>query len=88
MPNIFGSSKKFGHPIPVRSWSGAQFLEALTVYKSFIRPHLDYGDIIHDQVSNASFHKKLESIQHNATTAITGAIWGNSKEKPYQELDF
>ena len=28
----------------------------LTIYKSFIRPHLDYGDIIYDQTYNTSFH--------------------------------
>ena len=34
----------------------------LTIYKSFIRPHLDSGDIIYDQAYNASFHQKLEPI--------------------------
>ena len=28
----------------------------LTIYKSFIRPHLDYGNIIYDQAYNAPFH--------------------------------
>ena len=28
----------------------------LTIYKSFIRPHLDYGGIIYDQAYNTSFH--------------------------------
>ena len=39
----------------------------LTIYKSFIRLHLDYGDPIYDQAYNASFHKKtrLYSIQHS-----------------------
>ena len=46
----------------------------ITVYKSFVRPHLDYGDIIYDQAYKASFHSKLESIQYNATLAITGLI--------------
>ena len=32
----------------------------LIIYKSFIRPHLDYSDIIYDQAYNASFHQKLE----------------------------
>ena len=59
-----------------------------TIYKSFIRPHLDYGDILYDQIFNNSFHEKLESIQYNAALAITGAIRGNSGEKLYQELDF
>ena len=58
----------------------------LTIYKSFIRPHLDYGDIIYDQAYNLSFHQKLESIQYNAALALTGAIRGSSREKLYQEL--
>ena len=58
----------------------------LTIYKSFIRPHLDYGDIIYDQVYNASFQQKAESIQYNAAIAITGAIRGTSKEILFEEL--
>ena len=27
----------------------------ITIYKSFVRPHLDYGDIIDDQPNNESF---------------------------------
>ena len=34
----------------------------LTIYKSFIRPHLDYDDIIYDQAYNASYHQKLELL--------------------------
>ena len=48
----------------------------LTIYKSFIRPHLDYSDIIYDQAYNLSFHQKLESIQYNTALALTGAIRG------------
>ena len=58
----------------------------LTIYKSFIRPHLDYGDVICDQQYNNSFHQKRESIQYNAALAITGALRGSSREKLYQEL--
>ena len=58
----------------------------ITIYKSFIRPHIDYGDIVYDQAYNESFHQKLESIQYNASLAITGAIRGTSREKLYQEL--
>ena len=58
----------------------------LTIYKSFARPHLDYGDVIYDQHYNNSFHQKLESIQYNPALAITGAIRGSSREKLYQEL--
>ena len=58
----------------------------LTIYKSFIRPHLDYGDIIYDQPNNESFCQKLESYQYNAALAITGAIRGTSQTKLYKEL--
>ena len=58
----------------------------LTIYKSFIRPLLDYADVIYDQPSNTSFAKKIESVQYNAALAITGAIKGSSREKLYQEL--
>ena len=58
----------------------------LTICKAFIRPHLDYGDTIHDQAYNDSFHQKLESIQYNAALAMTGAIRGTSSEKLYQEF--
>ena len=58
----------------------------ITICKAFVRPHLDYGDILYDQVYNASFHQKLEKIQHNACIARTLAISDTSKEKIYQEL--
>ena len=58
----------------------------IVIYKSFIRPHLDYGDMIYDQIFNMSFHQKMETIQYNAASAITGAIRGSSREKRYQEL--
>ena len=57
----------------------------ITIYKAFIRPHLDFGDILYGQAYNMSFHRKLESIQYNADLAITGDIQGTSKEKLYQE---
>ena len=56
------------------------------MYKSFVRPHLDYGDVIYDQHYDNSFHQKLESIQYHAALAITCAIRSSSKEKLYQEL--
>ena len=60
----------------------------ITIYKAFIRPHLDYGDVLYDQAFNNSFKEKLESIQYNACLALTGAIRGMSKEKICQELGF
>ena len=58
----------------------------LTIYKSFLRPHLDYGDVIYDRAFNESFQDKLESVQYNTALAITGPIRGSSREKLYQEL--
>ena len=58
----------------------------LTIYKSFIRPYLDYGYKIFDKAFNESFHAKQESLQYNTTLAITGAIRGSSIEKIYEEL--
>ena len=58
-----------------------------TIYKAFIRPHLDYCDVIYDKIFNESWHKKLESAQYNAALAITGAIRGTNTVKFYQELE-
>ena len=58
----------------------------LTIYKSFVRPPLDYGDVIYDQPNNSNLSDKTESVQHNAVLAITGATRVTSKQKLYQEL--
>ena len=58
----------------------------LTIYKTFVRPHLDYGNMTNDQTYNASFHRKLESVQYSACLVITGTIRGTSYEKLNQEL--
>ena len=55
----------------------------LTIYKSFLRPHLDYGDVIYNRTFNKSFQNKLESVQYNAPLAFTGGIRGSSREKLY-----
>ena len=48
--------------------------------------HLDYGNIIYDQVDNKTFHQKLKLMQYNACLVFTGAIRGTSKAKSYEEL--
>ena len=58
----------------------------LAFYKTFVRPHLDYGDMIYDQTYNASFHRKLKSIRYSACLAITGTIRDTSYENLNQEL--
>ena len=57
-----------------------------TVYKAFIRPYLDYCDVIYHKIFNESWHRKLDMAQYNAALAITGAIRGTDTEKLYQEL--
>lgn len=34
----------------------------LTIYDSYIKPHLDYGDVIYDQPSNEYFSNNIETI--------------------------
>ena len=50
-----GSLSKLQKCLPRRS--------LVTIYKSFIRSHLDYGDATFDQTYNKSFHESLESLQ-------------------------
>ena len=58
----------------------------LVIDKLFIRPHLDYSDVVYDQPSNEVFSNKLETVQWNAALEITVAIKGTSREKLQQEL--
>ena len=58
----------------------------INIYKAYFRPHLDYGDVIYDNSSNACLSQMIESVQYNAALAITGAIRGISREKLDQEL--
>ena len=58
----------------------------LTIYKFFIRPHLEYGDILYDRPDNESFQNKTETVQYKACLVITGAIQGTSREKLYEDL--
>ena len=46
--------RKLRHTLPRNS--------LITIYKVFLRPLIDYGDIIYDQPNNDSFCEKLESI--------------------------
>ena len=58
----------------------------LAIFKSFVRPHLDYDDVIYDQSYNNTFHQKIESIKYKAALAITGATRDFPREKLHQEL--
>ena len=56
---------------------GFQTKLLLPIYKSFVRPNLDYADIIYDKPHKGSFIKKIERVQHSTCLAITGAFKGN-----------
>ena len=73
-----GITKRLSHNLPRKS--------LITIYKSFIRPHLDYYDVIYDQPNNESFCSKIIQIQYNAALAITSAIRGTSQTKLCNEL--
>ena len=55
----------------------------MAVYTAFVRPHLDFGNILYDHAFNNYFHVRLKSFQRNACLAITGAIRDISNEKLY-----
>ena len=75
---IIGLIKRLNYHLPRKS--------LLNIYKSFVRPHLDYGDVIYDQPNNDALCSRIESVQYNAALAITGAIKGSSRERLYHEL--
>ena len=52
--NTIGLLRKLQNALPRPS--------LMTSYKSFIRPHLGYGDIIYDQAYDASFQQNAERI--------------------------
>ena len=54
--------------------------QLLTIYKKFVRSHLDYADIIYDKLFNDFFKEILEKVQYSAALIITGAIKGTSWE--------
>ena len=56
----------------------------LTIYKSFVRPNLDYADIIYNKPSNQSLKRKIEMVHYNSALIITGAFKGNSRDNLYQ----
>ena len=51
----------------------------------YVRPHLDYGDVIyHDQIKESM--QLLESVQYQAALIVTGCWKGSSRTKVYQDL--
>ena len=64
------------------------------MYKSFVRPHLDYCDIIYHEPSkedvNGQFLSKpmedVEKVQYKAALLVSGAWKGSNRTKLYEEL--
>ena len=56
-----------------------------TICKSFVRPNLDYADIIYNKPFNESF-KRNGMVQYQATLVIAVTIKGTSRDRLYQEL--
>ena len=79
----------------LKHWVSPAVLE--TVYKLYVRPHLDYGDILYHTAdlnkhsiqnleASAELLRKVESIQYDAARIITGAWLGSSRKKLYENL--
>ena len=58
----------------------------LTIYKSFVRPNLDYAYIIYDNPLNQSFKNKLEKVWYRVALVISVTFKGISREHLYEEL--
>ena len=66
------------------------------LYKLYVRPHLDYGDVIYhipgkmcdfsQNITLSSLMEKLECAHYSAALAVTGAWRGPSRERFYAEL--
>ena len=59
------------------------------IYKLYVRPHLDYGDLIyhrHDPEKIQNFTTRLEQTQYSPALAITGAWRGSNRQKLYTEV--
>ena len=42
----------------------------MTIYKAFVRPHLDYGDVIYDEAYSEILNQKVKYVQYNAWLAV------------------
>ena len=65
------------------------------MYKTFVRPHLDYCDIIYHQPPKIERGQELtltapmeevERVQYKGGLAVTGAWQGSNRSKIYEEL--
>ena len=89
------SNQGLGIMIQLKKWVSHKVLEV--VFKLYVRPHLDYGDVLYHSCNpqkNSTFElsnhstllKKVENVQYNAAKIVTGAWQGSSMEKLYKIL--
>ena len=93
-PAINKARRGIGMPWFLSNYLPGQTLNEL--HKLYVRPHLDYGDIIYhipqkvcDFSHEVTLHRiveRIESVQYSAGLAITGAWKGSSRDKIYEEL--
>ena len=77
-----GIIRKFNNTLPRTS--------PLTIYKSLVRPHFDYCDMMYDQLKK-SFCNNIERVQYNAALAVTVTVRGSRrlyKEPSLESLEF
>ena len=93
---IAKANQGLGIMIQLKKWVTYQVLEI--IYKLYVRPHLDYGDILYhiantnknkeifELFSCVSLLQQIESIQYQAARIVTGAWKGSSRDKLYKML--
>ena len=90
---IAKANQGLGVMIQLKKWLSFRVLE--TIYKLYVRPHLDYGDVLYHTANpnkNETFElspqaaslRKVEEVQYKAAKIITGAWQGTSMEKTLQ----
>lgn len=83
---VLGSLKRLSRYLPTKT------LES--IYKSFIRPHLDYCDVVYHEPSKINalgqslsiIMEEIERIQYQSALSIAGAWKGTNRSRLYEEL--
>ena len=64
--NVFNKTNRTTYITILRDLQNSLPRQALiTIYNAFVRPHLSYDNVLHDQVFDNYFHGKLELVQGN-----------------------
>ena len=96
---ITKAKKELGVMKHIKKW--VPFFTLVTYYKMWIRPHLEYADLVFDKASHSRLQNNqvfnlsrskdancvdLESIQYQAARIATGAWMGSSMNDTYELL--